>query len=84
MSGGNFLVDTNFLMGTLNNLRILSKKIKNDYNISLKVYAVQPGLSKAKYIAKTEDSNEVETLFTVTEDYIKATKQGEFFVMCSP
>lgn len=51
--------------------------------MSLKVYAVQPGLSKSKYIAKTEDSNEIETLLTVTEDYIKATKQGEFFMMCS-
>jgi superfamily II DNA or RNA helicase len=75
---------TRLRKGTLTDLTIVNKKVKHEYSVSLKVFAVQPGLSKAKFEERSEDSNEVERLFAVTEDYIKATKQGEFYVICSP
>ncbi|MBJ6118099.1 DEAD/DEAH box helicase family protein [Pontibacter sp. BT310] len=69
--------------GDLALLRSLSNKARRDYQILIKVFAVQPGMSKSKFLKRSEDSNEVERLFAVTEDYIKATKQGDFFVICS-
>jgi superfamily II DNA or RNA helicase len=75
---------TRLRKGSLSDLGIVNRKIKNDYAVSLKVYAVQPGLSKSKFETKAEESNEIERLFAVTEDYIKATKRGEFYIICSP
>jgi superfamily II DNA or RNA helicase len=70
--------------GSLVDLKVISKKVKNEYALLVKVFAVQPGLSSKKFKDRAEDSNEVERLFAVTEDYIKATKQGEFYIICSP
>jgi hypothetical protein len=74
---------TRFRKGSVAELTVTGKKLKNDYGISLKVYVVQPGLSKSKLSSRAEDSNDVERLFAVTDDYIKATKQAEFIVICS-
>lgn len=75
---------TRLRKGSLADLEVIGKKVKRDYATSLKVYVVQPGFSKSKFESKKEEGDEIQRLFTVTEDFIKATKQGDFYVLCSP
>lgn len=75
---------TRLRKGSLADLEVISRKVKNDYSTTVTIYVVQPGFSKAKFESKAEESNEIERLFAVTEDFIKATKQGDFYVLCSP